>query len=142
MARWNALKHGVLSKGDMLPTEDKAQDQELLEQLREDRGPQDVLQEIFVEKAPVYLWRQRRLLRYDFGNNQGDNPRLVAARQACVNAENRTMKLAAIQQEVDENGSTNDLTAASEPGGEPGTITHQPGAPPRNCATIITKITL
>jgi len=83
----------------MLPAEDKAQYQELLEQLREDRGPQDVLQEIFVEMAPVYLWRQRRLLRYDFGNNQGDNPRLVAARQACVNAENRTMKLAAIQQD-------------------------------------------
>ncbi len=102
MARWNALKHGVLSETVVLPNEDKAQFQELLEQLREDLKPQGALEELLVERIATCFWRLRRVLRYDFGHYQGGGSSLVSA-------EKRLKQLTDIKQEVAQNGFTDDV---------------------------------
>lgn len=101
-ARWNALKHGVLSQRAVLPTEDPSQFQELLKNLREDREPEGALEDLLVEKIAVCFWRLRRILLYDFGNNQQDIPGLLAE-------EARLKKLTELRRELVENELTDDL---------------------------------
>lgn len=66
VARWNALKHGVLSEGAVLPTEDRSQFEELHNNLREDLKPRGALDELLVEKIATCFWRLRRVLGHDF----------------------------------------------------------------------------
>ena len=108
MVRWNALKHGVLSETAVLPTEDKAQFQELLEQLREDRKPEGALEELLVEKIATCFWRLRRVLRYDFGNHQHD-PISLTRRRAYEDAKNRVKELMDIKQKLAQDGVTDAL---------------------------------
>jgi hypothetical protein len=106
IARWNALKHGVLSETVVLPTEDKAQFQELLEHLCGDLKPEGALEELLVERIATCFWRLRRVLRYDFGNHGVEGS---AARRAYVDAESRLKKLTDLKQEVAQSGFRDDL---------------------------------
>lgn len=83
------------------PLRDKAQFQELLEQLREDGKPEGALEELLVERIATCFWRLRRVLRYDFGYYQGRN--------SASSAEKRLKQLTEIKQEVAQSGFTNDL---------------------------------
>jgi hypothetical protein len=71
VVRWNALKHGLLSKevgilaGD--GKESKTEYQTLLEQLQNYLEPGGILEEILVEKIAVCYWRLRRVLRCEMG---------------------------------------------------------------------------
>ena len=69
--RWNALKHGLLTKEVVLPNsesgETKAEFQELLGQLCEDLRPEGVLEEMLVEKIAICYWRLRRAIRCEVG---------------------------------------------------------------------------
>ena len=69
--RWNALKHGLLTKEVVLPNsesgETKADFQELQGQLRKDLRPEGVLEEMLVEKIAICYWRLRRAIRCEVG---------------------------------------------------------------------------
>jgi len=69
--RWNALKHGLLSKEVVIPTGDgkerKADFQAVLKALQEELQPAGILEEILVEKIAVCYWRLRRALRFEVG---------------------------------------------------------------------------
>ncbi len=80
-ARWNALKHGVLCDGAVLPTEDRAQFEELRKNLQENLKPQAVLEELLVERIAICFWRLCRILRYDFGIKPGDSFKLRTGRR-------------------------------------------------------------
>ncbi len=58
----NATKHGVFSKVIVLKTESRAEYEELLAGLWEDRKPEGTLEELLVEKLAALAWRHRRLL--------------------------------------------------------------------------------
>lgn len=110
MARWNALKHGVLSETVVLPTEDRAPFQELLEHLRRDRKPKGALENLLLEKIAVSFWRLRRILIHDFGNNLGLSEKSLAdARKVSVAAETLTKKLTDLRRDLVEYGLTEDL---------------------------------
>ena len=59
--RFNALKHGVLSKYTVLPWEDGAQYNALLEALVAEYRPQGPTEENLVEDLAGIFWRKRRL---------------------------------------------------------------------------------
>ena len=110
VARWNALKHGVLSQPAVLPTEDPSQFQELLKNLREDRKPKGALEELLVEKVAVCFWRLRRILVHDFGNNLCEsNSGVLAATQTYTDLDTHIKQVADIRQEMTEGGSIADL---------------------------------
>lgn len=60
-ARLNALKHGVLSQFTVLPWEDGAEYQALLEALVAEHKPQGPTEEHLVEEVAGAIWRKRRL---------------------------------------------------------------------------------
>lgn len=66
-SRWNALKHGLLSKQVVVPLEEgkekKAAFERLLAELREDLAPQGALEEMMVERIAVCYWRLGRGIR-------------------------------------------------------------------------------
>ena len=76
VARWNALKHGLLSKEVVIKTgggkESGAAFRKLLTQLREDLQPEGVLEEMLVEKIAICYWRLRRVLRCEVGEIRKD----------------------------------------------------------------------
>jgi hypothetical protein len=61
IARFNALRHGVLSKYCVLPWEDGAEYGELLEALVAEHNPQGPTEEHLVEELAGVIWRKRRL---------------------------------------------------------------------------------
>lgn len=71
IAKLNAVKHGILSdvvlitKGDGQERRDVYQ--RLYHGLRESFQPQGMMEEALVEQIVVYLWRKRRVLRYELG---------------------------------------------------------------------------
>lgn len=69
--KWNALKHGLLSKVIVLRSEGSGETEadfaELLTQLREDVRPEGVLEEMLVEKIAICYWRLRRAIRCEVG---------------------------------------------------------------------------
>jgi hypothetical protein len=60
--KYNALKHGILSKAVVLRGESRAEYQRLVEGLRENLRPVGIPEEVLVEKLAILLWRQRRLI--------------------------------------------------------------------------------
>jgi hypothetical protein len=60
-ARFNALRHGVLSKHAVLPWEDPEEYSRLLEALVAEHKPQGPTEEHFVEELGGIIWRKRRL---------------------------------------------------------------------------------
>ena len=71
VARWNALRHGMLAREVVLPpslgSEDPGEFYFLLEQLRDDLSPSGALEEILVEKVAACYWRLRRLFHSEAG---------------------------------------------------------------------------
>src|SRR5215472_2153680 len=60
-ARFNALRHGVLSRHTVLPWEDVEQYRVLLEALVAEHAPQGPTEEHLVEELAGVIWRKRRL---------------------------------------------------------------------------------
>jgi len=60
-SRFNALRHGVLSEHTVLPWEDKAEYESLLNALVEEYAPHGPTEEHLVEEIAGVIWRKRRL---------------------------------------------------------------------------------
>jgi hypothetical protein len=60
-SRFNALKHGLLSRYAVLPWEDEAEYQALVNALVAEHAPQGPTEEHLVEELAGILWRKRRL---------------------------------------------------------------------------------
>lgn len=67
VVKWNALKHGLLSKETVLPSEIPEEFDNLLHALSEHFKPVGSLEVLLVEKIAVTLWRFRRAYRYEAG---------------------------------------------------------------------------
>jgi hypothetical protein len=61
VARFNALRHGVLSRHTVLPWEDGEEYLTLLEALVAEHNPQGPTEEHLVEELAGVIWRKRRL---------------------------------------------------------------------------------
>ncbi len=61
LTRFNALRHGVLSRYTVLPWEDAGEYAAVLEALVAEHRPQGLTQEHLVEELAGILWRKRRL---------------------------------------------------------------------------------
>jgi hypothetical protein len=61
VARFNALRHGVLSQHTVLPWEDGAEYGALIEALAAEHSPQGPTEEHLVEELAGIFWRKRRL---------------------------------------------------------------------------------
>src|SRR5689334_3061738 len=61
VTRFNALRHGVLSKHTVLPWEDAAEYSTLLEALVAEHKPEGPTEEHIVEELAGVIWRKRRL---------------------------------------------------------------------------------
>ncbi len=112
MARWNALKHGVLSQGAVLPTEDRAQFEELHKNLREDLKPEGALEELLVERIAICFWRLRRILRYDFGIKEGNDFKLRSGKEVWIAKLEKIDKLTSVRQQIAQNGANEKMKKA------------------------------
>lgn len=69
--KWNALKHGLLSKEVIIQAGDGKESEtdyrNMHAQLRQDLQPIGALEEMLVEKIAVCYWRLRRILRCEVG---------------------------------------------------------------------------
>ena len=61
ITRFNALRHGVLSRYTVLPWEDADEYQEILAALVAEQAPQGPTEEHLVEEIAGIMWRKRRL---------------------------------------------------------------------------------
>jgi hypothetical protein len=61
ITRFNALKHGVLSRYTVLPWEDANEYHALVAALAAEHAPQGPTEEHLVEELAGILWRKRRL---------------------------------------------------------------------------------
>src|SRR3954466_5408835 len=61
ITRFNALRHGVLSRYTVLPWEDAGEYYNLLEALAAEHAPKGPTEEHLVEELAGILWRKRRL---------------------------------------------------------------------------------
>ena len=61
LTRFNAVRHGVLSRHTVLPWEDETEYQTLLEALATEHTPEGPTEEHLVEELAGVLWRTRRL---------------------------------------------------------------------------------
>jgi hypothetical protein len=61
ITRFNALRHGVLSRYTVLPWEDAAEYRDLVASLAAEHAPQGPTEEHLVEELAGILWRKRRL---------------------------------------------------------------------------------
>ena len=61
ITRFNALKHGVLSRYSVLPWEDAAEYHDLVAALAAEHAPQGPTEEHLVEELAGIFWRKRRL---------------------------------------------------------------------------------
>jgi hypothetical protein len=75
-ARFNALRHGVLSQHTVLPWEDGEEYSTLLEALVAEHKPQGPTEEHLVEELVGIIWRKRRLRL-----GEGAVPIFIARRQ-------------------------------------------------------------
>jgi hypothetical protein len=59
--RFNALRHGALSRYTVLPWEDESEYRTLLDALLREHAPQGPTEEHLVEEVAGVIWRKRRL---------------------------------------------------------------------------------
>lgn len=60
--RYNAIKHGILSRHTVLPHEDEDEFRQLLDGLNEEHGPIGPTEAHLVEELAGIIWRKRRVL--------------------------------------------------------------------------------
>ena len=65
ISRYNARKHGLLSKELLLPTEDANELSQLMAGMVNALKPQDELQDMLVDTIVSCIWRKRRAIRYE-----------------------------------------------------------------------------
>ncbi len=65
--KWNALKHGLLARETVLPSEIPEEFENLLHALSDHFKPVGSLEALLVEKIAVTLWRLKRAYRYETG---------------------------------------------------------------------------
>jgi hypothetical protein len=61
VTRFNALRHGVVSRYTVLPWKDEAEYQTLLSALAEEHAPEGPTEEHLVEELAGIIWRKRRI---------------------------------------------------------------------------------
>ncbi len=61
LTRFNALRHGILSRYTVLPWEDEGEDAALITSLAAEHAPEGPTEEHLVEEIAGILWRKRRL---------------------------------------------------------------------------------
>jgi len=88
-ARFNALRHGVLSQYTVLPWEDGEQYRALIEALAAEHDPQGPTEEHLVEELAGVIWRKRRL-------RLGENAAHHRALKRSANPSQETAKAALI----------------------------------------------
>ena len=71
IVKWNAMKHGLLSKEIVIDAgcgeEDEKEFNTLQSQLHEELKPVGIVEEMLVEKIAVCYWRLRRVIRCEIG---------------------------------------------------------------------------
>ena len=67
VVKWNALKHGILSKETVLPSELPEEFEILVHRLIDRLNPSRPLEALLVGKIAVTLWRLKRAYRYEAG---------------------------------------------------------------------------
>ena len=72
--RFNALRHGVLSRHTILPWEDRSEYDHLLGALVTEHAPDGPTEEHLVEELAVIIWRKRRLRMGRGGCISGEAP--------------------------------------------------------------------
>lgn len=89
----NALQHGLLSRKLLLPTENQAEFDALLQQLQAELDPVGMLELALVERIAIAVWRQRRLV--------GAESATIALQQKEIGYQtvNKVMKLAGLTEE-------------------------------------------
>jgi hypothetical protein len=109
IARFNALRHGVLSKYCVLPWEDSAEYDTLLEALVAEHNPQGPTEEHLVEELAGVIWRKRRL-------RLGESAAHHRALKRCTDPYRETAKAALIHVggEVEKDSVSDAITATDE----------------------------
>jgi hypothetical protein len=90
-SKFNALKHGFLSKEVLLKGESRAQYETLLDGLRNDYDPVGTTENLLVEILAVQWWRRRRLLQVE---NAEISKRNFLEMDACFTAETQALDYA------------------------------------------------
>lgn len=62
VVRYNALKHGILSKHVVLPHENKSEFDDILASLSAEHQPSGMTEAYLVEELAGIMWRKRRVL--------------------------------------------------------------------------------
>jgi len=65
--RFNALKHGLLAEAALLPNEDGAELQRLIESVHAELGPVGEVETQLTDRIVSCLWRLRRVIRVEAG---------------------------------------------------------------------------
>lgn len=65
VSRYNALKHGLLSKQVLLPEEDENELVELGKRIRSELKPKNEIENILVDRIVANTWRLRRALKVE-----------------------------------------------------------------------------
>jgi hypothetical protein len=86
MTRFNALRHGVLSRYTVLPWEDPHEYGVLIEALAAEHKPQGPTQEHLVEELAGILWRKRRLRLAEAAAHRRGLQRTMPSYQGTVKA--------------------------------------------------------
>ncbi|MGY6278122.1 hypothetical protein [Methylomonas sp. MgM2] len=84
LVRFNAMKHGILSKLVVLPHEDQSEYSDLLDALKAEHRPEGMTELHLIEELTAIMWRKRRVLLAENAavnrglrstiNNSHDNP--------------------------------------------------------------------
>ncbi|MGH8573462.1 MAG: hypothetical protein ACREX8_12940, partial [Gammaproteobacteria bacterium] len=85
-ARFNALRHGVLSRYTVLPWEDEGEYRPLLDALVAEHAPQGPTEEHLVEELAGIFWRKRRLRLAEAAAYHRGLARTIAPYRETVNA--------------------------------------------------------
>ena len=65
--RFNALRHGVLSRHTVLPWEDRGEYEALLDAVAAEQAPEGPTEEHLVEELAGIIWRKRRSFKSPVG---------------------------------------------------------------------------
>jgi hypothetical protein len=106
LTRFNALRHGVLSKYVLLPWEDPEEYRNILDALVAEHAPRGPTEEHLVEELAGVIWRKRRL-------RLGENAAHQQALASHANAETAKAALIHVAPEI-KNASVTDALIASE----------------------------
>lgn len=106
--RYNALKHGILSRLAVLPHEDMGEFADLLAALIEEHNPAGMTERHLIEELAAIIWRKRRVLL-------AEGARINEGLKSAVNSPKTVMPSAAPFQRglTGENASLHDLLTAT-----------------------------